>query len=50
MVKLFSSLSDNDYLRNVVTGVEGADHVAGVWMVPATLDEVALDPLYGDLM
>ena len=33
-----------------MTGVEGADHVIGVGVVPPTLDKVALDPFNSDLM
>ena len=35
---------------HVVAGVVGADHQVGLGMVAATLDEVGLDPVDGDLV
>ena len=38
------------WLGHVVAGIVGADHVVTSGMVLATLNQVPLDPLHGDLM
>jgi len=38
------------WLGHVVAGIVGADHVVTSGMVLATLHQMPLDPLHGDLM